>query len=198
MRHLWTACLFLAVAAPAYAEDGPQIFPTRDVTVTYETASKKDITVAYSAALHRARLDGMSAQHTYAIVQHDKDQMVLVMPERQMVMRMPEPPAMKSAISMQGFSSAKRVGSATVAGVSCTVWAVHNEDGDGDICVTSDGVLLRARGKDKSGNSSLMQATKVDYHALPASEFEVPAGYHAMNIPGMPPGAMPPGAKPTP
>jgi hypothetical protein len=191
MRHLWTACLLLVVAAPAYAEDRPQIFPTRDVTVTYETGAKRDVTVAYSAALHRARLEGMSAQHAYAIVQHDKDQMVLVMPERQMVMRMPEPPAMKNVISMQAFSNIKRAGSATVAGVSCTVWSVHSEDGDGDICVTSDGVLLRARGKDKSGNSSVMQATKVDYHALPSSEFEVPAGYHEMNMPTMPPGAKP-------
>lgn len=198
MRPLVTASLLLAVAAPAHAQDRPQIFPTRDVTVTYDTGSQRDVTVAYSAALHRARLEGMSAQHAYAIVQHDKDQMVLVMPERQMVMRMPEPPAMKNMISMQAFSNIKRAGSATVAGVSCTVWSVHNEHGDGDICVTGDGVLLRARGKDNGGNSSIMQATKVDYHALPASEFEVPAGYHTMNMPVMPPGTTPPGAKPKP
>jgi hypothetical protein len=202
MRRFVTACLLLALSTPslstpALADDRPPTFPTRDVTVTYRTESQRDVTMSFSAATHRMRIAGMGGQGGYAIVERDEGQMMLVLPERQMVMRMPEPPAMRNAMSLQAFSKVARAGSATVAGVTCTVWNVHSERGDGDICVTADGVLLRARGEGANGHSAMMEATRVDYGALPASEFDPPADYQTMT---MPPGArgMPPGAKPSP
>jgi hypothetical protein len=206
MRRFATACLLLAVSTPALADDRPPNFPTRDVTVTYRTDSQRDVTMSFSAATHRMRIVGMGGQAGYAIIERDEGQMMLVIPARQMVMRMPEPPAMRNAMSLQAFSQVARAGTATVAGVACTVWTVHGDRGEGEICVTADGVMLRARGEGTNGHAAMMEATNVDYGALPASEFEPPSDYQTMTMPAgaggrpgaMPPAGMPPGAKPPP
>ena len=204
MRHLAAACLLLLTTTPAWAQGRPTSFPTRDVTVTYQGSNGHDVTIEFSASARRMRIVGMGAQGDYAIIERDGNDMFIVMPARQMVMRMPESPQLHATLSLRAFSGFKRMGSATVAGVSCRLWDVHGSGGEGEICVTRDGVLLRARRAGAAApNDAMLQAVKVVYHSLPASDFEVPAGYHAMTVPqgmpgAMPPGAMPPGAKPKP
>ena len=199
MRRLVAAGLLIAVAMPAWAQSRPPSFPTRDVTVTYQTQNGHDVTMAYGAAARRIRVSGMGAPGGYAVIERDGNQMFVVMPQQHMVMRMTEPPAMRGALTMQTFSGFAREGTTTIAGVSCTVWKVHGPRGDGDVCVSADGVLLRARHLVSGGApQTMMQAMKVDFHTLPAGDFEVPAGYRTMTMPAMPPGggAMPGGMPP--
>lgn len=201
MYRLAAASLLIAVATPAWAQSRPIPFPTRDVTVTYQTQNGHEMTMAYGAAARRIRISGMGAPGGYAVVERDGNQMFIVVPQRHMVMRMTEPPAMRAALTMYAFSGFARAGMATVAGVSCAVWNVRSSRGDGDVCVTADGVLLRARRVAPGGApQTMMQATKVDYHALPAGDFKAPAGYRTMTMPPMPQGggAMPGGLPPQP
>ena len=202
MRYLAAACLLLLTTAPAWAQSRPKTFPTRDVTVTYQSQNGHDVTIEFSASARRMRISGMGAPGGYAIIERDGNEMFIVMPAQQMVMRLPESPQLHNTLSMRTFSGFKRMGSASVAGVSCQLWDVHSSRGEGEICVTRDGVLLRARRAGAATpNNGMLQAIKVAYHSLPAADFEVPAGYRTMTMPqgmpgGMPPGAVPPGAKP--
>ncbi len=202
MRHLAAACLLLLATAPAWAQSRPTSVPTRDVTVTYQSPNGHDVTIEFSASARRMRIVGMGAQGDYAIIERDGNDMFIVMPARQMVMRMPESPQLHATLSMRAFSGFRRMGSATVAGVSCRLWDVQGQHGESEICVTRDGVLLRARRAGAATpNDGMLQAVKVVYHSLPPSDFEVPVGYRAMTLPqgmpgGMPPGVMPPGAMP--
>ena len=189
--------ILLLLATPAMAQSRPTGFPTRDVTVAYQIQNGHHITIAFSAVTRRLRVSGMAAPGGYAIVERDGDAMFLVMPQQRVAMRTTEPPAMHDALTMRAFSGFARAGGATVAGLACTVWKVHSARGDGDICVTGDGVLLRARRSGTGGaEETLLQATKVTYRALPDTAFEVPAGYQTMTMPTLP--QAPPGAAPKP
>ncbi len=187
MIRFVTATLLIVGATPAWAQTRPNSFPTRDVTVTYHTQNGRDATMAFSAAARRVRVSGVATNGSYAIIERDGGQMFMVMPEKRSAMMVPETPEMRSAMTMQSLSGFTRAGSATVARVSCTVWGVDSSKGAGDVCITGDGVLLRARRTEASGTKeTVMEATKVDYQPLPASEFEVPSGYQTTTVPAMP------------
>lgn len=196
MNRFIAAGLLVAIASPAWAQSRPVSFPTRDVTVTYHTQNGRDATMAFGITANRVRISGVAANGSYAIIEHGGGQMFMVNPEKRSVMVVPETPEMGEAMTMQSLSGFTRAGSATVAGVACTVWDVHSTKGDGDVCITADGVLLRARRAEAGGaKQTMMEATKVDYQPIPASEFQVPSGYQTMTMPQMP-GGMPGKPKP--
>ncbi|MDE2335066.1 MAG: hypothetical protein KGK10_11065 [Rhodospirillales bacterium] len=204
MRHFATACLSLLMVAPAWAQTRPRTFPTRDVTVTYQDANNHQLTVEFGVSADRMRVSGIGAEGDYAIIEPHGNEMTIVTPARHIAVRLPESPKLRDLINQRALSGFRHAGSASVAGMSCDVWDVHSANGDGEICVTSDGVMLRARRLGATGSDpGILQAIKVDYRPLPASDFTVPAGYPTMTLPqmmggAMPPATMPPGVKPKP
>ena len=78
----------------------------------------------------------------------------------------------------------------TVLGHRCTVWTIRGPEGEGEACITAEGVMLRSRGA-AMGASGSMVATQVAFGAQDPARFQVPQGYQTMQMPGMPgaPGA---------
>jgi hypothetical protein len=71
-------------------------------------------------------------------------------------------------------AEAVRRGTDTVAGLACTEWDMTDAAGEpAQVCLTDDGVLLRAR----TGGRTLLSAETVQYGALDADLFVVPAAY---------------------
>lgn len=77
-----------------------------------------------------------------------------------------------------------REGSDRVAGHSCTVWQVQEQNGRrGSARVTADGVLLNARGPDGAEG---IEATRVAYGPQEPARFRPPADYRTESM-HMPP-----------
>ncbi|WP_188903016.1 hypothetical protein [Caldovatus sediminis] len=77
-----------------------------------------------------------------------------------------------------------REGSDRVAGHSCTVWQVQEQNGRrGSARVTADGVLLHARGPDGAEG---IEATRVAYGPQEPARFRPPADYRTESM-HMPP-----------
>ncbi len=75
-----------------------------------------------------------------------------------------------------------RVREDRVAGLACTVWSVHTRNGNGTVCVTPDGVPLRAEGA-VDGKQGTLTATAVDMAPQPAELFKIPPGYMSFSLP---------------
>ena len=71
-------------------------------------------------------------------------------------------------------AGATRQGEDTVAGLACTEWVVTDAAGEPmTVCLTSDGVLLRAR----TATRTLLSATSVQYGPVDPAAYQVPADY---------------------
>ncbi len=196
MRAL--AALILLAAAPAVAQDRPPMFPTRDVAVTYRVTGDTpqgqaaNMTMSWLAAqqLMRSEVPGMG----WMVADHRNQRAFMVVEQARMIMDLP----MQQAMQQHGPSSAasfRREGTATVAGLACTIWAYQDGGNEGRACITQDGVTLRAEGASQ-GRRGGMEATQVAYGPQDPARFQRPQGYQAMQgMPGMPPGMGPPGSQ---
>jgi hypothetical protein len=68
-----------------------------------------------------------------------------------------------------------------VAGNSCTQWHAKTNEGSGNLRVTDDGVVLRARDCDQEHRSDL-EATSIIYGPRPASVFTPPEDFRKLDI----------------
>lgn len=202
MRRLaaTAATICIGLAASAAAQEHPLIQPSRDVMVEYHVESKEsgphrttDVRMFFTNQGTRMRVEG-SGQPGYAVMDRGTGRMLVVMPEQRMYMEMPLDPK-----RMMGFDAKDgkftRRGTATVAGYSCNIYDAQTERHSGQVCITDDGVMLRARSNDSNEGGNL-EATKVVYGSQEASLFMPPAGYQkfeAANMPGMQ--GMPPGGR---
>lgn len=191
MRPNFLLVALLAAAAPALAEDRPLIRPSRDVAVEYRSngmaqgpadSASSTVTMRFTGHGGRVRIDG-PAGHGYAILDVDAGRMIVVITEKQTYMEQPAPPAMLAMFQAQGAAFSK-TGTDTVAGVACTTYNATINDRDGQVCLTSDGVMLRARGHEADRVHEL-EAVKVTYADQPAALFETPAGFKKLDVPDM-------------
>jgi hypothetical protein len=195
MRRLAPAAALLLAAAPATAQDRPQIFPTRDVAVTYRFIGERlpqgapqGMTMAWQASTQTLRSDipGMG----WMVADQKAGRAFMVMEGMRVIMDVP----LGQVMGQYGPSpnaTFRREGRDTVAGLACTVWSYQDGPNQGRSCVTADGVMLRAQGTHQ-GQSGGMEATQVSYGTQDPARFQRPAGYQAMQIPqGMAPGMAP-------
>ena len=194
MRHMFPVLALLAVTAPARADNPPMIHPSRDVAVEYRSngtsqgpaaAPGAAVTMRFSSKSGRIRIDGASGRG-YAILDPDAGKMTMVMQERHMYVERPADPGMISMFRATN-QSFKKTGSDTIAGVACTIYAATFNEHSGQVCLTNDGVMLRARSADPDRQREL-EAVTVNYGDQPAALFEVPAGYQKLEMPNPPPG----------
>ena len=200
---LLAACALVATEAggtEAWAQDRPPMAATRDATVGYKTTGREAghaMEISYGAASGLMRIDNPTIGG-YAIVDRKGRRVTMVMTEMRMFMEMaasgmPGQPALP-----EEDAKFTRKGTETIAGQTCTVWDFAAANGTGSVCMTTEGILLRARTSDGSG----MEATKVTYAAIPAGNFSPPAGFTKMDMgalggaAGMLGGGMPPGMRP--
>lgn len=196
MQKTLAAALIATLPAMAQAQDRPQIFPTRDVAVTYRVAGQgqqAELTMLWSAARRMMRMN-MPEGLGYMVTDHQGQRGFMVMEQMRMVMDMP----MQQAGGLQqDLENARftRGGTEKIAGHDCTVWRYQSASGQGEACITGDGVVLRGNGSARGAGDGRMEATRVVFAPQDASLFQRPRGYQTMQMPqGMPQGipGMPP------
>lgn len=188
-KTVLAAALLVAIPAAAGAQDRPQIYPTRDVAVTYRVAGQgqsAELTLLWSAAQRMMRMN-MPQGMGYMVADHQAQRGFMVMEQMRMVMDVP----MDQAAGYQrDLEKARftRGGEERIAGQSCTVWRFESQGQSGEACITGDGVMLRANGS-AQGQQGRMEATRVVYAPQDAGLFRRPQGYQTMQMPqGMPQG----------
>ncbi len=190
MRTTLAAALIATLPLAAQAQDRPQIYPTRDVAVTYRVSGGQtqgaEMTMLWSAAQRLMRMN-MPGGLGYMVADHQNQRGFMVMEPNRMIMDVP----MAQAASYQrDLENARftRGGTAKVAGTDCTIWRYENRGQSGEACVTADGVMLRASGN-AQGQQGSLEAVRVSYGPQDAAQFRRPQGYQTMQMPqGMPQG----------
>jgi hypothetical protein len=199
-RSLAAAVLFASAAAPAAAQqDRPPEAPTRDVALTYRVfggavpAGRAELRMAWLAAEGLVRTELPGGMWTVADAKNPA-RGFMVMEQMRMVMPMPAGAEAPRGAAAPGDAAAAatryaRAGTAAYAGQSCTVWCYENANQrDGEVCVTADGVTLRAASTRK-GETAGMEATQVEYGPQDPSRFRRPNGYQVLGPPAAAPDA---------
>ncbi len=175
------AVLSLLTATAAFAQSRPQLIPTRDVDVTYrvtQAGRTLEERVRWLAAEQIQRVD--SSGPVYMIVDHKTRRLTLVNTARRTVLAMAAP--RQSPLDPAGDAAFGNAGQASVVGLPCTQWRMP-AGGEKQLCVTDDGVMLRAQ----DAGTTVAEATMVRYGQADPASFQVPADFQ--NVP--PPAAAP-------
>ncbi len=181
----------------ASAENATPFWPTRDVTVTSAMTNPTQqgpktitTTMMYQSAQQRMRINTdivVAGQPVgYNIIDYKTHKAITVMPATRMVME-----TANKKMSIQDTMSdpnvqKEKVGTSTIAGLSCNIWQITTKETTGKGCVTDDGVVLSYEGNMPAGKKSKAQtismtATSVKYETLPDSLFTPPEGYQAFS-----------------
>lgn len=184
--------LAAVMAGPALAQDRPVLQPTQDVAVTYQLdGAAADILpggpagslkLFWDAAGRRMRLEAEGRPQVLLVDLGARRAQIVDSGLRSYV-ALPVGDAEMQAITLSGAQMIRR-GTETIAGLPCATWAVQSPRGSGTVCVTADGVALRATG-DVDRRRGGFTATEVRYAEQPERLFQVPAGYMSFSIPGL-------------
>ena len=160
--------VLLLSAGSAAAQDRPPAQPTRDVAVTYSGMPNAALQMSWLAAAHLSR--SQVAPGIWSL--HDQAQYstVLVNDALKAIIVLPMPDPMLTGASPDARFT--REGSATVAGIGCTSWAIRTGAADASACIAAAGVPLRME-----ATNIVLTATEVSYTPQDPGRFAVPAGY---------------------
>jgi hypothetical protein len=189
------AALGCAVAVPAAAQDHPPATqPTRDVMVEYHVAGvapgeHRSDTVRMYFTDHgtKLRIEPVG-QPGYSIIDRAAGRMILVMTQQHAYMDLPYDPRRVLTLEANG-TTFTRLGQDTVAGIGCTVYDAKRPDHSGQVCLSDDGVLLRAKSDNPAQASGGLEAISVAYGPQPASLFAPPADFQKIDVPVPPNGS---------
>ena len=162
--------MLLPTGLPLAAQARPVLHPTRDVAVQYRVTGghgrhdAAEVTIHYAAHGQHMRIEP-AGRPSYLIVDRVADRMDMVMPAQHMYVDMPYDPQKMLSFEDKNATFAPH-GSDTVAGLPCTVYDVHSRGHSGQICLTDDGVMLRAHGQ-HPGQGGSLEAVKVTYATQP-------------------------------
>lgn len=170
----------------------PLTLPSRDVSVLYRAeGSARDavpgglpgtVRVLWSAERQALLLEPQGRPQSL-LVDLVRPSVMLVDAGVHSAMSLPVRPKDLDPVKLRD-AHLRPVGHATVGGLACTEYEVRSKRGHGTLCLTDDGVALRGAGE-VNGRPGSFTALEVDYGALPAAMFEVPAGYMSLAIPGL-------------
>ena len=168
----------LAVASPALAQPaGPPPVPTRDFAVSYGEGRGAG-QVAWLAAEGRMRADLPNG--TYIIWDTKAHRQTMVHPGQRLFFDSAGKRDRSDApVAVRPGEQATRAGAEKIVGQDCTLWRVAKPDSESDrtICVTADGVTLRAIEREDGEVKSDSRASRVSYDRQDPSRFQVPEGY---------------------
>ncbi len=165
------AVLCLCAAGP----DRPLLRPSRDVDITYRAAAASQVEqrVRWLAASQIMRIDP-PGPGVYVIIDYVARRMSMVRDATKSVVEMAAPDSIGEVMGTGGSAGYVRRGEATVAGLACTEWQTVDRDSrPALVCITADGVLLRASTPDQP----LVSAVSVNYAPQDPAAFRVPADY---------------------
>jgi len=197
--RIFLLCAVLTAATPATADpavtaEGPWILPKQDVAVEYRTrgmmrgplaGNGHRVTARFDSREGRIRIDGPDSRF-YAILDVASERMIMVMPEWRLYMEQPADPDL-SAILHGANTRLRPLGDEEIAGLTCTAYDAALNDRTGELCLTDDGVLLRAEIADR-GRPRELEALRVTYADQPDSYFHAPADFTKVDMSDLPPG----------
>jgi len=172
--------LLLLTPIVAWADPRPATVPTRDVDVTYEmlrpngTGGEQLLTerMRWDVAHGRMRVDPPTTG-VYVLLDMQSHRMLAVREAEHDYVDMKS----GDATTMPGVgrnAPFHRLGTGTVAGVGCVEWDTRDSSGQPVlVCLTSDGVLLRAR----DVSHTLIEARRVTYAPAEPGTFDPPSGF---------------------
>jgi len=179
---------FLLVAAPALAQNAV-VLPTRDVTMVVRLAGAADTAIP-GGAPGTLRLQWQAGAQRLRVEPEGRRQvLVLDLSERSVAfidsgaktaMSLPMRERDLQPLKLAGAKLSPK-GHETIAGLACTDYDVQASRGHGTVCLTPDGVALRAAGE-VDGHEGSFTAISVQYGAVPASTFEVPQDYMQLDL----------------
>jgi hypothetical protein len=164
----------LLVSAPALA-DAPATTPTRDVDVVYAMAGGLHQRMRWDVANRLLRIDP-PLEGLFMVVDYRTGRMSLVRPAQHAVLEVPG----TSPLATLGVAEGnwQPTGTDQVAGLPCTEWRTHDVAGqDTQLCLTEDGVLLRAR----AASGVLALAQQVQYVRSDPALFQIPPDYQVLH-----------------
>jgi hypothetical protein len=177
---------------PVLSQARPLILPGRDVVVEYHSRGMVPGPVGTLTTTVMARFDSRSDRLRvdapdggfYALVDVDDARLTMVMPAQRVYVDQPADPDLLALLRAEDLDFQK-IGTDRIAGMDCTEYAGAVNNHSGRVCLTDDGVLLRARIDDPDRRPEL-DAVSVLYAAQPAGLFEVPPGFHRLILPRLP------------
>ncbi len=175
------AALLAAVAGPAFAQDRPAVFPTRDAAVTYRVTGAgaaspggDELRIAYLAAERKARTDGTPG--IWTVVEHATRSGLMVSDAERRAMRVPLNPASLARTEPSPDARFERRGSDRIVGHACIVWNWRVPNGYGTSCITAEGIILRTE-VTFAGSPARLEAVAVTLDAQDPARFRPPGGY---------------------
>ena len=189
MRRFTTLAALALLATPAFAQDRPPLFPTRDVSVTYRVNGGPqpgaEMTMSWLSTGQLMRVD-LPGGVGFMVSDHQNQRGFMVMEQQRMIM---DVPIAQAAGHIQAMQNARftRGSNDTVAGTPCTNWTYESQGRTGTGCITAEGVMLRAQSS--QGQQGSLEAVCVAFGPQDPSRYQRPQGYQAMQMPQVPPGA---------
>ncbi len=190
---LFTLATMLALAPTVgWAQAYPTIAPERPVAITYELSSTATGPMRIEAfadpAQQVARLQ-LAQGSDYLLLDRASERVMLVSPDKGLIFVVSSDGMLHRRLGPQSELRFTRAGHRVIAGEGCTVWSVVGPSGNGDACITEDGVVLEGAGQgdrpDDHGQipSGRLLATAVSYAPLPLSLFAPPPGLQEVDLP---------------
>jgi hypothetical protein len=179
-----TALSMLMLAGAASVETAPRLTPAKDVDITYRVSRPGEPVfsrrVRWQAGAGLERVDGPG--NAIVIVDHRTHYETLLRRETRTYLKIAVPPG--SDLDPNPNIPRNRAGQTRVAGLPCTEWEwTDPEDSEPhSLCVTDDGVLLRA----KVNGQTVLLARSVRYRKPKPGIFTPPDNYEPALAPGGP------------
>jgi hypothetical protein len=193
-RFLTLPLVALLAATPlaAQAQERPVLFPQRDVTITYRLPDNAgEMQVSWLAARRLMRTD-MPGGVGFGVMDLQAGAGFMAMPQQRMIMDLPSGQFQGRSLTPSERARFTREGQDRIAGTPCTVWRVEDRGEATRVCMTADGVSLRAEGLNRP--NSRLEAVSISYTAQDPARFQRPQGYQAFQMPaGLPGGLGAPG-----
>jgi hypothetical protein len=168
----WTFLVLLLAGSTVRAE-GPQLFPTRDVDITYDVTRPQEPNyrerVRWLAVDGLERVDGRDRSST--IFNRNAREITLITPANRTYRKLEgtqgRPPVPEPGVSL------RRGNEAVIAGLRCVDWSWTDDVVTHTVCATDDGVLLRH----VADGQTIRQAHSVTYAPQRPDLFQVPPDY---------------------
>lgn len=193
-RRFASFAALLFVAPAAWAAAVPLLLPRTDVTILYQVSGRADngvtlpdqVRAAIGAGGMLIRLDAVRLG-TAVVLDRVKGHAFLVNRLLGTVVILPPDHTIDRALLAFRRADPVRRGEEVIAGLPCTVWAVNGPRLFGTACITADGMILSAKGRETGLGEGSIQALSVRYGKLPSGLFSQPVGFWGLDARLVPP-----------
>jgi hypothetical protein len=189
-KLLFLSAILTSVPILSWAR--PLVLPIHDVVVEYQSRGMvpgpsgtltTTVMVRFAGNGDRLRVDGPYGGF-YALIDVDNARMIMVMPDKRIYVDQPADPNL-IALLQADDPSFQKTGAERIAGFECTDYTADINGHSGSLCLTDDGILLRAE-IDNPDRRPELQAISVTYALQPSELFEIPDGFHRVALPRLP------------